>query len=154
MKPLLQNNLTVKKSPIHGYGVFANKNIQKDAIIEECYTILTSHKDKILHNYYFYANKAYGVLTGFGFIYNHSDTPNADYYYDELREITLFTAIKPISKDEEIFISYGKNWFSDRVMRVKKMPRWLKILQYFSGIPLRASLVIGGVYLLIHLLRV
>ena len=55
-KILLQHKLLVKKSPMHGYGVFAAKAIKKARIIEECYILLTKGKDKALEDYYFDAD--------------------------------------------------------------------------------------------------
>lgn len=76
---LLLNKIAVKKSRRHGYGVFAEKTIKKGEKIEECYFILTKGDDVLLEDFYFYADRKYAVLLGYGSIYNHSDEPNADY---------------------------------------------------------------------------
>ena len=119
-KKLAQNKLVVKKSPTHGYGVFARKSMRKGEIIEECYIILTKGKDKALEDYYFDAKGKDALLTGFGIIYNHSDDDNADYKINVTRRLATFIALKPIKKGEEIFISYGEEWFSSRGMRKAK----------------------------------
>ena len=118
---LFQNNLIVKKSRMHGYGVFAGKKIRKGEKIEECYFILTRGGDKRLDDYYFYAAKRkYAVFTGFGSIYNHSDDPNADYSLNLKRKIATITAATTIQKDEEIFVSYGERWFKDRGYKLRE----------------------------------
>lgn len=113
-KSLFQNKLVVKKSSTHGYGVFAGKNIKKGEIIEECYIIITRGGDKVLEDYYFDVNRRYGIFTGFGIIYNHSDHPNADYFINKKKRLVTIKADKFIRKGEEIFISYGDKWFSSR----------------------------------------
>lgn len=155
MSMLIQKPLFVKKSPIHGYGVFAGEDFNPGEIVEECYTILSNGEDKTLKNYYFfcYENKT-GLTTGYGLIYNHSDMPNMNFFYDEARSVTIFSATKPISKGEELMIRYGDSWFSHRNMRVKKMPVWHKIQRYLKGAPFRASVVIGGLYFIYYLIRV
>ena len=97
---LIRNNLCVKKSPIHGYGVFAGQDFEKDDIIEECYTIFSKNPDICLKNYCFGFGKSdlSALPTGFGVIYNHSSKPNAGYTYDEQYDITIFKAYSPIKK--------------------------------------------------------
>lgn len=118
-KELRRNQLVVKKSPTHGYGVFAGKTIRKGELIEECYIILTRGKDRALEDYYFDAKGKDALLTGFGIIYNHSDDDNADYKLDVKRRLATFVAMRTIKKGEEIFISYGEEWFSSRGKKPK-----------------------------------
>lgn len=120
---LVHNNLIVKKSPMHGYGVFAGKSIRKGEIIEECYIIITKGKDKALEDYYFDAKGKDALLTGYGIIYNHCDDDNAEYTLNLKRRLATFKAIKPIKKGEEIFVSYGDDWFSDRGKKAKSHKR-------------------------------
>lgn len=122
MKKLFQNKLIVKKSKVHGYGVFAGKNIRKGEKIEECYFILTSGGDRTLEDFYFQAKKRkYALLTGYGIIYNHSDDINADYSINVAKRIATIKAVKAIKKGEEILISYGDKWFSSRGLKSKKI---------------------------------
>lgn len=118
-KQLFQNKLIVKKSSLHGYGVFAGKTFRKGEIIEECYIIMTRGGDKTLQDYYFAVNGRYGLFTGFGIIYNHSEDPNADYIIKAKRKLVTFKAVRTIHKGEEIFISYGDKWFSSRGKKLK-----------------------------------
>jgi SET domain-containing protein len=119
-KQLFVNKIIVKKSSTHGYGVFAAKAFKKGEIIEECYIIISRGGDRKLEDYYFDVNGKYGLFTGFGIIYNHSDNPNADYHINAKRKLTTFKANRAIKKGEEIFISYGEEWFSSRNMKEKK----------------------------------
>lgn len=120
---LVHNNLIVKRSPMHGYGVFAGKDLRKGEIIEECYIIITKGKDKALEDYYFNANGKDAILTGYGIIYNHCDDDNAEYTLNMKRRLATFKAIRPIKKGEEIFVSYGDEWFSSRGKKAKTHKR-------------------------------
>jgi uncharacterized protein len=113
-KTLFQNKLRVKKSSLHGYGVFAGKTFKKGDILEECYIIIGKGGDRKLEDFYFDVKGKYAIFTGFGIIYNHSDTPNADYYIYSKRRLAVFKANTTIRKGEEIFISYGDKWFTSR----------------------------------------
>lgn len=116
---LFQNKLVVKKSSLHGYGVFAGKDIKKGEKIEECYFIITKGGDKVLDDYYFDAKGKDAIFLGFGSIYNHSNDPNADYTISLTNRITTIKASKFIPKGKEIFISYGEEWFSSRGLKAK-----------------------------------
>lgn len=117
---LFQGKIFVKKSSMHGYGVFAGKSYKKGELIEQCYAIITKGGDKTLEDFYFDAKgKKYALLTGFGSIYNHSDEPNADYTINVKKRLATIKAAKRIAKGEELFVSYGDEWFSSRGLKCK-----------------------------------
>jgi uncharacterized protein len=116
---LFQNKLIVKKSTLHGYGVFARKTIRKGEKIEECYMIISKGGDKTLEDFYFDAKGKYALFTGFGSIYNHSDDPNADYTININNRVATIKAQKTIPKGKEIFVTYGEEWFSSRGLKPK-----------------------------------
>lgn len=118
-RELKRNKIFVKKSRLHGYGVFAAKLIRKGEIIEECYIIISRGGDKKLEDYYFDAKGKYALLTGYGIIYNHSEDPNADYFINTKRRLATIKADRNIRKGEEIFVSYGEKWFSSRGKKPK-----------------------------------
>ncbi len=113
-KELFQNKLTVKQSSVHGYGVFAGKAIKKGELIEECYMLISKGGDKVLEDYYFDAKGKYAMFLGYGCIYNHSDDPNADYKLNIKQRVVTIKATRNIKKGEEIFVTYGEEWFSSR----------------------------------------
>lgn len=113
---LVRSNIRVKASSIQGYGVFAAEVIKKGQIIEECYTLFSHSKD--FSDYVFECNGMTALALGYGGIYNHSTSPNAAFRFDTKRMTTTFYALKDINADEEITISYGKDWFSNRNLNV------------------------------------
>ena len=120
---LFQNNIIVKRSTMHGYGVFALKKLKKGALIEECYVIISKGGDKTLEDYYFDAKGKYALFTGFGSIYNHSVDPNADYTINIKNKVATIKAARTIRKGDEIFVSYGDEWFSSRGFESKEVKK-------------------------------
>ncbi len=97
-----------------GRGCFATKDFKKGEIIEECPILLLTIKEcdlceKTLLDCYIYAwNKKFGaILLGYGFIYNHSYTPNAIYVRDYKNKLMVYKTIKPIKRGEEICVNYN-----------------------------------------------
>jgi hypothetical protein len=115
-------DVTIKYSnTINGRGVFANKNYYKNDIIEICPCIKINslvNNEVPLENYIFKLNKKYS-LVGFGYcsIYNHSDTPNALWQIINENQISIII-INDIKKDEEIFVSYGNEYWSTRDYKI------------------------------------
>ena len=93
----------VKKSAIHGKGLFAKTNIKKGAVIGEVRGQLT-RKDG---PYVLWINEAkQGVEVKCILKYiNHHSNPNAC-YYDDLTVV----ALRNIAQDEEITHNYGDAW--------------------------------------------
>lgn len=116
---LFQNELIVKKSPLHGYGVFAGKKLRKGELIEQCYVLISKGGDKGLEDFYFDASGKNALFTGYGSIYNHSENENADYTINVRKRIATIKASRTIQKGEEIFVSYGDKWFSSRGLKAK-----------------------------------
>jgi hypothetical protein len=111
----LPEKVYVSPSSIHGYGVFAKSRIGKGEIIEECTVIgLDLHVNEscwhVLEHYRFMwpsvsPNKQV-IPTGYGALYNHSNSPNAAWKSSEQRETFFFYAIRDIEQNEEICTFY------------------------------------------------
>ncbi|MRI31864.1 SET domain-containing protein-lysine N-methyltransferase [Endozoicomonas sp. OPT23] len=108
--------LYVSHSSGKGRGVFSNKKIQRETIIERCPVLelppeqLENIDQTELYNYYFSWGKemkAGALALGLGSIYNHSYTPNALYRLDMDDGVIEFLAIKNIPANEEITINYN-----------------------------------------------
>lgn len=110
------SKIYIDKSPIHGWGVFANVDIDENEIIEEC-PILTlpikkGESTSLLIDYRF--NWPQGIdfdeqVLGLGYasLYNHSSNANAYWISDFDKRTFKFISNKKINKGEEIFIWYG-----------------------------------------------
>lgn len=116
------HKIQLRKSDIHGWGVFAKEDIEANEVLEEIpYLILPINKGEsssllIDYRYNFpIGDWKYQVMPmGFAAYYNHSDSPNAGWYTDEENDIFIFVSTKLIKKDEEIFTYYGDvNYWND-----------------------------------------
>lgn len=110
-------NVEIKKSSTIGErGVFAVRDYAPGDSIEVCPCIKQEncYIDGEVNNYVFSYDDDHSLI-GFGYcsMYNHSDSNNAE--WDVLSEHKIqVKAIKPIRKGEEIFISYGDEYWADR----------------------------------------
>lgn len=113
------------KIPSSGKGVFASKNIKKGEIIEIAPILVLESSDfvdtkwNLLFEYYFWMDDFVVLALGYGSLYNHSKDPNCKYEIKRKEEIIIFTAIKDISKDEEILFNYKGS-------SSKKAPLWFE----------------------------
>ena len=116
----VHKGIYVKKSNIHGWGVFTNLNIKKGEIVEECVVPydLIPLRSNVLGNYrYVWPSKkrfnSFCIALGFGSIYNHSrEKENIDWNINEKKRIIIFTAIKNIKKGEELLFNYKSLQFN------------------------------------------
>lgn len=105
----------VKRISGKGRGIFATHNIAKGETIESCPVIpLTpkerKHAEKTELRYYIYpwrSTRGAAVVLGYGFIYNHSFKPNADWKQNFKTTCMVYKAIRNIKKGEEITINYN-----------------------------------------------
>ena len=122
--------LYIKSTKRKGRGVYCDRPILKDEIIEECPLLIIpgNEYDRFettkLADYFFTFDKSantQALVLGFGSIYNHKRLANANYWIDmEARTMTI-DAAEYIDKHMEICINYGgspgveyKEWFSAR----------------------------------------
>lgn len=114
----------VRRSPRHGQGIFATRDIAAGELIEECPALLFDDEQWHaidaggLHGYCYEAPRGGVVLAlGMGSLYNHASQPNADYTVRLRPPRVLITAAGPIRADDEVTISYGRPdelWFDAR----------------------------------------
>ncbi len=97
-----------------GRGVFTAEEIAQGSTIEVCPVIVLPAQDKarihasLLHDYYFdwEGRDVTAIALGYGSLYNHSDSPNADYEMDFSAETISIVAQRDIAPGEEICIDY------------------------------------------------
>lgn len=106
----------IQKSPIHGLGVFAKKDLRPRDIIEIAPVILLSSGEKkllrgtLLFGYYFVVDDpAYAIAMGLGMssMFNHSYAANAEYTLSIDDQAITVRACKAIRKGEEITLNYN-----------------------------------------------
>ncbi len=103
-----------------GKGVFAKKDIKKDKIIDIAQVVPIPNKDykkirkTILYNYcYIWEDPKHkpeftnAITLSISQFINHSYEPNVKYLYDYENKVIEFSAIKDISKGEEITVNYN-----------------------------------------------
>ena len=92
----LPSNVTIKKSRIHGLGLFAKNNICSDSVLG-----VTHVKDKRFSHGY--------IRTPLGGFFNHSKNPNCEAIY--IGDFIKIKTITNINFGEEITVDYTKhNW--------------------------------------------
>tara|TARA_B100000579_G_scaffold430404_3_gene443749 strand:+ start:1328 stop:1636 length:309 start_codon:yes stop_codon:yes gene_type:complete len=89
-KPL-PSYLTIKKSNIHGLGLFCTEKIKKGFVIG-----ITHVEDKRFENGY--------IRTPLGGFFNHSDNPNCEAF--KFKDFIMLTSIKDIDEGDEITAKY------------------------------------------------
>ena len=91
--------LTVKKSKIHGLGLFASKEIKRGVELG----ISHVKDDRFLHGY---------IRTSLGGFFNHSETPNCEALYEN--DLIKLKTINFIRINEEVTVDYMKhNWIAE-----------------------------------------
>jgi len=108
-------SLYIAESPSRGRGVFTAETIGNESLIEICplliipaQQVMTVHKT-VFHDYYFLLPDSDGaacIPLGYGCLYNHSETPNAEVRIDIKNEQIEIHALKNILAGAEIFIDY------------------------------------------------
>ena len=115
-------NVVIARSDVHGYGVFAKKDLQEgDMIAQSPYFVLYEEEldldnedsDGILGRYVHPIDEVEEVegewLVGLGMasLYNHSADANIQWDLDYYNEVMVHYAISDIKAGEELFLDYG-----------------------------------------------
>jgi SET domain-containing protein len=100
------HGIAVKRSPIHGLGVFATRQFNRGTVIEVCPVLVISKGDVLGRYVYSWGRTKSAVALGYGSLYNHSSHPNAQATRDD--DNIYIEALSRIMPGEEITISYGK----------------------------------------------
>ena len=134
MKSVLYHHphIELRKSSVHGYGVFATEDIPSDAILEEVSFITVP--DNVARDYVFIYPRGgtplsetigitpvHALPLGYGCIYNHSDDPNASWRTDTINKLFVFFTLSDIKKDDEIRTYYGSDSYWQHYPYVNKI---------------------------------
>ena len=120
------DKLLITTSPLHGEGVFAQRDAKKGTIIELCpYIVIDDDdlkKNSRLFDYVFTSpqdENDYLCVLGYGMLYNHSYKPNVEWrILEEDNRFIAFEAIKNIKVGDEIVHDYGKGYWETRKEKV------------------------------------
>ena len=123
----LKQKTELRLSAVHRFGVFAKRDINKGAVIEECPYLENHGEEEMDRNHEGIRDYLFGhnggnstiLLLGYGSLYNHARRNNAEYYLDEEREVVEIHATRDIAKGEEIFIHYGERFWHSRDKKPK-----------------------------------
>ena len=108
--------IVLKESPTHGLGVFSSKKISKGEIIEECpflaFPQSKNEKVPVFSNYTFCFPRGEiwtknALVMGYGSYYNHSETPNVEWFTKNELGLFVFVAIDDVEEGQELFINYS-----------------------------------------------
>lgn len=116
----VESPVRIGQSNVSGRGIFATRNIKNGDLVERCPVLQLDEEDigGELLNYVFYGEneKKRLVAMGNGMLFNHSSFPNVAYYLEEtpLGTELIIYALRDIRKGEELFYSYGREWWITR----------------------------------------
>jgi SET domain-containing protein len=104
--------------------MFATKKINKGDIIEVCPALIEKTKhlqytDKLKDYYFEYDIDNSLIGLGYCSMYNHSDSPNAEWLILDKNSLKI-KALENIEVGEEIFVSYGDDYWKHRKELQKK----------------------------------
>jgi uncharacterized protein len=121
---IIDNDNVIKKSliPDSGRGVFAQKDYKKGDVVEKCIVLLdyTEEISETIFNDYSWGDthndKKVSIIpvTGKCNLLNHKDVFNVDTEYDLDKTIMTMTANRDIKKGEELYNSYGGDYWESR----------------------------------------
>ncbi len=115
--PYLQPAAEIRHSDRIGErGVFATRDYKPGDLIEVCPALKQTHElvDGQMSNYIFTYDNTFSLI-GFGYcsMYNHADDNNAEWEVVNEKQIKV-VAIQPIVKGQEIFVSYGDDYWAGK----------------------------------------
>ena len=109
--------IKVMKSQISGLGVFATRDIKNGETIEECpcLEVMGNFSGQLQHYVFSSVKNPKKLIVGLGYasMYNHKDNPIAEWKVIDDYKL-MITALEDIPKGNEIFISYGDDYWSSR----------------------------------------
>jgi SET domain-containing protein len=116
---MIHPSLYIDKTNEKGRGVFTQKNIDANTVIEISPVVVMSAEERILldttllHDYIFewgHDSKQCCMALGYIAVYNHSYESNCEYEMDFEKDVIRIKTIRKIEAGEELFINYNGDW--------------------------------------------
>lgn len=132
--------IEVRRSPLHGWGVFALEDIPAGELVETapgikipfeilsaCYYIVLADgippSELQLDQYGLgWVDDKVCIPLGWVGLYNHSDSHSAEFCYNHGIDTVSIRAIRDISAGEEITVYYGQDWWARKSYLQKNEP--------------------------------
>ena len=116
----IDKRLVIGKSHLKGaeYGVFSSLFIPANTLIEVARTLKLKNEHvfitgNILTDYVFKLDDAHCLIAfGFGSLYNHNEDPSVNYKVTDGK--IYYKTLKDIFPGDELYVSYGKDWWNKR----------------------------------------
>lgn len=122
--------IVIKSTVNKGNGVFTEKDIIADTVVEMSPVIVMAAEERKLldqtrlHDYIFewhaHGNSRCCMAQGYISVYNHSETSNCEYFMDYDSNTISVKAMRDIVAGEELTINYNGDWDN-------KQPVWFKL---------------------------
>ncbi len=110
MDRLFLNKIEIRKSKIHGWGIFTNCDLFTGEKIEDCNVVILSKEDQIrgteMNRYMFSYKDEFFITLGLCSNLNGSKEPNVYYILDRENKIASFYAKENINKGDELLLNY------------------------------------------------
>ena len=103
---------TIQSTKAKGRGVFATCDINAGTLVESCEVLNLPRpaKNSELDHYVFKYGRRALLALGNGSLYNHSEDPNCEYWFDNRN--MHFVLTRAVRHGHEITINYGQElWF-------------------------------------------
>jgi len=114
------NRAEYSKKKNGAYTVLAKTQFAKGEIVEIAPVIFVGLEAKAvprLKDYIFEIDKSrqiYGIVLGYGSLYDHSEIPNITFAYNKANRQMYFIAARTINAGETLTIDYGKDYWAER----------------------------------------
>lgn len=119
----LHPDIIIAKTKNKGRGVWANKNIAANTVLEIAPVIVVPGIDRklldqtVLHDYIFEwgdAKKQCCIALGYISLYNHAYQANCEYEMNFKKHLITVTTVKAVKAGEELCINYNGDWNNDK----------------------------------------
>ncbi|MCD6063137.1 MAG: lysine methyltransferase [Flavipsychrobacter sp.] len=121
---MILGSIYITQSEGRGKGVFTNKVIPADTVVELSPVVVMSGEERklldqtLLHDYIFEWNPDGAAMCcmaqGYISVYNHSYTSNCEYFMNYEDKTIMIRSVRDIAAGEELTINYNGDWDDEK----------------------------------------